>query len=94
MKIIKLITYLEGKKKVSVLINSKSKLKTTTVGGESTIVVEDVGTGTIYGFYSSRHLEEKVVEDYCQVLNNWIPKCDISELDLLGIFDWGVVLGR
>lgn len=77
---------------IVVSINKTDKLSVVEVEGKIAIVAKDAQSNVNYGFYSSRELEYKVVKDYCDVLNNWISICDTPSLNLLSIFDNGVIL--
>ena len=77
---------------IVVPISKSDKLSVVEVEGKTVIVAKDAQSNVNYGFYSSKELEYKVVKDYCDVLNNWIPICDTLSLNLLSIFDNGAVL--
>ena len=96
MRTINLIATVKSKnnrvRDIIVPINKTDKLSVMEVEGKIAIVAKDAQSSVNYGFYSSKELEYKVVKDYCDVLNNWIPICDTPSLNLLSIFDNGVVL--
>lgn len=96
MHTINLIAIVRGKnnraRDIVVSINKTDKLFVVEVEGKIAIVAKDAQSNVNYGFYSSKELEHKVVKDYCDVLNNWIPICDTPSLNLLSIFDNGAVL--
>lgn len=96
MHTINLIATVKGKnnraRDIVVPMNKTDKLSVVEVEGKIAIVAKDAQSNANYGFYSSKEIEYKVVKDYCDVLNNWIPICDTPSLNLLSIFDKGAVL--
>lgn len=75
-------------KNLKVKISRHTKVQFARVGGEPALCVKGAD-GFHYVIYSSHELEEKVVRDYIDVLNWWVPQCDTPALNILNLFDRG-----